>query len=340
MGRATKQNKLTSPELFYQVNPDNKDLLCDYLTYLQSTQHSPGTIKGYKNDLEIFFIWCLQNCHNKHFTEITKREFIAYQNWLLTENENSPARVRRVKSALSGLSDYVETVLDDEFKDYKPVVKKIKNPPNRPVREKTVWEDAELEDLLAKLSEAGEHEKSCVVALAMYSGRRKAELPRFRVSDFDDANLVCGGALYKSAPIQTKGRAGGKFIPCYTIAKKFKPYLDAWMKQREELDIESEWLFPDRNDPTRQLSISTLNSWTERFTKITGKTWYWHSLRHAWTTSMVRAGLPDSVIAQIIGWDSVEMCRIYTDIDAEEQVSMYFSDGDIKVPHQSRLPDL
>lgn len=340
MGRATKQNKLTSPELFYQVNPDNKDLLYDYLTYLQSTQHSPGTIKGYKNDLEIFFVWCLQNCHNKHFTEMTKREFIAYQNWLLTENENSPARVRRVKSALSGLSDYIETVLDDEFKNYKPVIKKIKNPPNRPVREKTVWEDAELEDLLSKLSEAGEHEKACVVALAMYSGRRKAELPRFRVSDFDDDKLVCDGALYKSAPIQTKGRAGGKFIPCYTLAKRFKPYLDAWMQQREELGIESEWLFPDRNDPTQQLVISTLNSWTETFSKMTGKTFYFHSLRHAWTTSMVRAGLPDSVIAQIIGWDSVEMCRIYTDIDAEEQVGMYFADGDIKAPDRKGFSDL
>lgn len=340
MGRATKQNKLTSPELFYQVNPDNKDLLYDYLTYLQSTQHSPGTIKGYKNDLEIFFVWCLQNCNNKHFTEMTKREFIAYQNWLLTENGNSPARVRRVKSVLAGLSDYIENVLDDEFKNYKPVVKKIKNPPNRPVREKTVWEDAELEDLLSKLSEAGEHEKACVVALAMYSGRRKAELLRFRVSDFDDDKLVCEGALYKSAPIQTKGRAGGKFIPCYTLAKKFRPYLDAWLKQRKELGIESEWLFPDRNDPAQQLAVSTLNSWTDRFTKMTGKTWYWHSLRHAWTTSMVRAGLPDSVIAQIIGWDTVEMCRIYTDIDAEEQVGMYFADGDIKAPDRKGFSDL
>jgi len=340
MGRKTKQNKLTSPELLAQVNPDNRDLLDDFLTYLKSTQHSPGTISGYKNDLEIFFVWCLQNCRNKHFTEITKREIISYQNWLLTENENSPARVRRMKSALSSLSSYVEDVLDDEFKGYKPVVKKIKNPPIRPVREKTVWQDAELEELLEKLGEAGEHEKACVVALAMYSGRRKAELCRFRVSDFDETNLVCDGALYKSAPIRTKGRAGGKYIPCYTLAKKFKPYLDAWLKQREGLGIESEWLFPDKNDRTQQIRLSTLNSWAEIFSRITGRPFYLHSLRHLWTSNMVRAGIPDSVIAQIIGWDSIDMCRVYTDIDTDEQVSMYFENGDIKQSVKRDISDL
>ena len=52
---------------------------------------------------------------NKYFPEISKRDIISYQNWLLRNNENSPARVRRLKSTLSSLSNYIEAILDDEL---------------------------------------------------------------------------------------------------------------------------------------------------------------------------------------------------------------------------------
>lgn len=160
MGRKTKQNKLTSPELLAQVNPDNRALLEDFLEYLRSTQHSEQTCRGYRNDIEIFLVWIFQNCGNKHFTQITKREIVKYQNWLLNENENSPARIRRLKSAISSMSNYVSDILDDEYPDYRPAVQKVKSPPNKLVREKTVWEPEELEALLRQLTEAGEYKKS------------------------------------------------------------------------------------------------------------------------------------------------------------------------------------
>lgn len=127
---------------------------------------------------------------------------------LLTRNGNSPARVRRLKSAISSLSNYVENILDDEdeFKDFRSTVRKIDNPAMQQVRKKTVWSDEALDKLLDDLLASGQNKKACAVALAMCSGRRKAELCRFKVDDFKDENLVCGGALYKtSEPIQTKG---------------------------------------------------------------------------------------------------------------------------------------
>lgn len=159
MGRKTRQNKLTSPELLAQINPENLALINDFLVYLRSTQHSETTIAGYKNDLEIWAVYCLQNCGNKHFTKMTKREIVKYQDWLLNNNENSPARVRRMKSALSSMSNYVADILDDEFEDFKPIVQKVKSPPNKLVREKTVWEDDEIQGLLKQLSDSGQHEK-------------------------------------------------------------------------------------------------------------------------------------------------------------------------------------
>lgn len=342
MGRKTKFNNLTSPELISQINPENIRLKKDFLNYLKSVQRSDGTISGYDSDLNIFFVWVLQNAGNKAFSKITKRDIVAYQNWLVIENKNSPARIRRLKAAISSLSNYIENILDDEeeFSNFRSIVRKIENPSLQPVREKTVWEDSELENLLAELVEKKKYERACMLALGMYSGRRKSELARFKVSDFDEAHLVCDGALFKSSPIKTKGKGGGKYIPCYTLAKKFKPYFDMWMKQRLENEIESEWLFPSQSNANEHVSISVFNGLADTFSNMTGKNFYWHALRHFFTTSLAKAGIPDGVIQSIVCWESSDMVRVYKDIDADEEIGMYFKDGEINVPDKKGFGDV
>lgn len=342
MSRKTIINSITSPELIAQINPDNARLKDDFLEYLKSVQRSPGTIAGYRNDLEIFFVWVLQNAKNKFFVDVSKRDLVAFQNWMINENKNSPSRVRRIKAAISSLSNFVENILDDEpeFRGFRSIVRKIENPALQPVREKTVWEDDELEELLDKLVEKKAYDRACYLALAMYSGRRKSELCRFRVSDFDDDKLVCDGALYKSSPIKTKGRSGGKFIPCYTLAKKFKPYLQMWLDERKRIGLESEWLFPLKANPAEHIGVATANSWANAFTRLSGRDFYAHSIRHYFTTSLARAGIPDGVIQSIVAWESSDMVRLYTDIEADEQIGMYFSNGDISVPDKKGFADM
>ena len=342
MSRKTIINSITSPELIAQINPDNARLKDDFLEYLKSVQRSPGTIAGYRNDLEIFFVWVLQNAKNKFFVDVSKRDLVAFQNWMINENKNSPSRVRRIKAAISSLSNFVENILDDEpeFRGFRSIVRKIENPALQPVREKTVWEDEELEDLLNKLVEKQAYDRACYLALAMYSGRRKSELCRFRVSDFDDDKLVCVGALYKSSPIKTKGRGGGKYISCYTLAKKFKPYLQMWLDERKRIGLESEWLFPLKSNPAEHIGVATANSWANAFTRLSGRDFYAHSIRHYFTTSLARAGIPDGVIQSIVAWESSDMVRLYTDIEADEQIGMYFSNGDISVPDKKGFADM
>ena len=340
MARATKMNSITSPELWAQVCSENKQLLTDFLDYLRSVQRSETTIRGYENDIQIAFVWCLEHNNNTYFVHWTKRNVVAYQNWLLNNNENSPARIRRLKAALSSLSNYISNVLDDEYPNFRNIVNKVENPVNRPVREKTVWEDEELENLLDVLVKKKKYEQACYLALGMYSGRRKAELCIFKVSDFDDDKLVCDGALYKSAPLKTKGRGLGKYINCYTLAKKFKPYLDMWMEERKRLGIESEWLFPNKTKPNEPMQISTANSFSNTYSRLSGKEAYLHSLRHYFTTSLSKAGIPDGVIQSIVNWESGDMVRLYKDIDADEEIGMYFKDGDISAPDKKSLTDL
>ena len=343
IARKTRMNSITSAEKTAKINKENLRLKDDFLSYLRSLRRSEGTIAGYDNDLLIVFTFIMENLDNKDFHKLTKRDIIAIQNWLV-DNGNSPARIRRIKSALSSLSNFCENILaddDPEYNNYRAIVRKVENPVSSPVREKTVLEEQQIEELLSKLTKLEQYDKACMLALAMYSGRRKAELVRFRVSDFDEDHLVCDGALYKSSPIKTKGRGiDGKQLNCFTLAKKFKPYLDAWMQYRQENGIKSEWLFPDRTDFTKQMQTSTLNSWATIFTRLLGVDFYWHCMRHAAVTSLVRAGIPDSVVQQYIGWSDISMVPVYVDIDADEQLGMYFSNGDIDVSNKKGLSEL
>lgn len=340
MGRKTKMNKITSPELLAQVNKDNLRLAEDFYNYLRSVKRSENTIAGYKSDLEIYWVWNLQHNNNKFFCDLKKRDIVAYQGWLLNENENSPARVRRLRATLSSLSNYIESVLDDEYPDFRNIIGKIEAPVNEPVREKTVLSDEQCQQLLDALCDKKQYKKACLVALAMCSGRRKAELVRFKVSYFDEENIVFG-SLYKTPEkIKTKGRGDGKMLTCYTMKKGFKQYFDLWMEQRQELGIESEWLFPDDEDPTQQMNFHTIDSWMNTFSRILGVPVYAHAFRHYFTTHLVKSGIPESVVTEILGWADVGMCQVYVDLDADEQISQYFKDGEIVSAGQKGLGDL
>ena len=340
MPRKTKQNNITSPELLEKINPDNKQLLEDYMLYLKSVQRSSKTIFSYKNDLEIFFVWLLQHAKNKFFVDITKRDIIAFQNWLLTTNKNSPARIRRLKSTLSSLGNYIEAMLDEEYPKFRNFINKIESPVNAPVREKTVLIDEQCSLLLKTLVGAKKYDKACMVALAMSSGRRKAELVRFKVSYFDDENIIYG-SLYKTPEkIKTKGRSGGKMLTCYTMVKDFKPYFDLWMTDRKQKGIESEWLFPDKKDPTQHMSSDTLNSWAATYSNILGVSVYFHAFRHRFTTHLAVLGLPDNIIQAILGWSDISLVAVYKDIDAEDEFADYFDENGVISKEKTNLSDL
>lgn len=343
MARKTKMNHITDPEKTARINPNNLRLLDDFLIYLRSVQRSSGTIAGYSNDLLIVFTYVLENLNNKDFQNITKRDLISLQNWLVS-NGNSSARIRRIKAAISSLSNYCENILADdepEFAGFRSIVRKVESPPLQAVREKTVLSDEDIQSILDMLVERKKYEVACFVALAAFGGRRKSEICRFKVTDFDDDKLVCGGSLWRSDPMKTKGRGTqGKILNVYTLVKPFRPYLELWMSERKRLGIDSVWLFPDERDPSLQLPISTVNSWMNTLSRIAGKDIYAHSFRHRYTTYLSDNGIPDSVIKEIQGWSDISMVSVYLDRTTESTLDMYFDQDGFKSVQKGRLEDL
>lgn len=346
-GRTTVYNNITSPEKLMQVNPDNLQLEEDFLEYLVSIDKSKGTIKQYRANLHVFWCWNLDFNKNKFFVDLTKREISKFQSHAMTTWGWSSKRLRTVKATISSLSNYIENILDDEFEGYKSIVNKIESPADTAVREKTVFTSEELQRLLDILVNSGQYMKACALSLAMCGGKRKAELARFKVSYFDKGNLICEGALYKTPEkIMTKGRGSkGKMLDVYVLAKEFQPYLDLWIEERKKLGIKSEWLFPRYKAGKwldEQIKPVTLDSWAVTFTRLIGnpeKPFYWHCIRHYFTTDLLDK-LPESVVQQIQGWSSSDMLRIYDDRSNDQQLEKYFGADGIKSVKSSSLIEL
>ena len=105
----------------------------------------------------------------------------------------------------------------------------------------------------------------------------------------------------------------------------------------------SQWLVPksiNGNYIDEQLPISMMDSWAESFSRILGVPFYWHSLRHYFTTACSRSGLPDDVIKMLVGWESSDMVSVYKDIDTDEELGKYFGADGIKKVSNKSLTDL
>lgn len=345
MARKTNKVLNTTEEEISNILPENLDLMEEFLDYLETTDRSQESIRIYKNNLNIFFVYCLRNLKNKDFVNIKKRDIMNFQNFMV-KNGLSPARIKNIKSTLSSLSNFIETILDedDKWSKFKNIINKIPSPVGEPTREKTVLEDSDCQKLLDYLVENKKYQQACIFALAWSSGRRKSELLRIKKSYIAEENLIYG-SLYKTPEkIKTKGRGNkGKMLNVYILKNKFKKYFDLWIEERERLGVPQEiddLFVTRRNGEWKPISASSLNSYAKSFGEFLGVDFYFHLMRHQFTTALHQANVPANVIKDLIGWESLEMVSLYTDVEIDDEIGKYFSEGGIKKVDSKSLSEL
>ena len=327
MARRVQKNPLTDDESMKRVKPENKLLLRDFISYMKSMDRAPSTIYEYRKAIEAFLIYNLVHNRNKDFTEITKRDFLRFQDYALYTLHWSPSRLHCVKSSLSTMSTYIEKILDEEYPGYRNIIKQIDSPTKRRVLTKTVFTEDELQNLLDYLVVHDKIRQAAALALAMYSGRRKSELLRFRISDFTDDNVIYDSLWKTTEPVKTKGRgAQGKQIHLYVLKDKFKPYLDLLLEDYKKHGIRGDCMFVSYRYHNKPLSIESLNEWAREFTKILGKDFYWHSIRHFFTTMLIKQNVPIDIIQDMVNWDSASMLQIYSDVSRDANLGKFFAD--------------
>lgn len=342
MARTTVYNNVFTEEKWLLVNEDNKDLMNEFVEYLHSVNRSQGTIDGYVADLKMLFIITHDIMKNKFFVDFNKRDIMKLQNYLINTMMLSPARVRRLRSTLSSLSNFIENILDDDFPNFRNIISKIEAPTLEAKREKTVFEDTDMEKLLDILVAKGKIQQACVLALAHASGARKQELLRFKIEHFTPDSLMFG-CLYKTPEkIKTKGRGKqGKLVHRYVFKDKFDKYLQLWIEERERLGVDCPTMFVTKEkDKWYPMKVTQLDSYARTFSRLLGTDFYWHSLRHLWTTNLVKAGIPQNVIKDLQNWSSGNMVDIYSDIEVDDQLGEFFGEEGIKQVERKSLQDL
>ena len=109
-------NNVYTPEKWEQVNPENKEILDDFLTEYRQQKKSPTTINGYFQDLRIVLIKIMEDFNNKSVLNMTKKDFRRLNLWF-DESGMSAARCNRIHSAVNSMLTFCENEDDYDYED-------------------------------------------------------------------------------------------------------------------------------------------------------------------------------------------------------------------------------
>lgn len=231
MSRGRIYNSFYTPELWEQVNPENKRILDDFLAEYKQRKMSKGTIAGYKNDLRIILIYILKKLNNQSILNLKKKDFRGLSLYFTDECGMSAARTNRLKSAVNSMLTFCEE--DDDY-DYEiNYAKKVRGIPKERVKDDednfffTFDEFIKVRDILI---DRGRLQDACLWSLGFDSGARKNELfqvTKYGLLDGNKTNIVVG-------------KRGKKFPLVYL--DDTKEIIRMYLEERGDDDIDSLWI--------------------------------------------------------------------------------------------------
>lgn len=231
MSRGRIYNNFYTPELWEQVNKENKRILDDFLAEYKQRKKSKGTISGYKNDLRIILIYILKELDNKCILDLKKKDFRGLSLYFTDECHMSAARTNRLKSAVNSMLTFCEE--DDDYEYEINYAKKVRGIPKERVKDDeddfffTFDEFIKVRDILI---ECGRIQDAVLWSLGFDSAARKNEL--FQVNKY--------GLLEGNKTNIVIGKRGKKFPLVYL--DDTKELIRQYLQERGEDDIESLWI--------------------------------------------------------------------------------------------------
>jgi integrase len=218
-------NKVYDPEIWEKVNPQNKELLEDFMMDLRENKRSLITISQYFSDLRGFFCYLYRAYNNRFVLELSRKDLKRYALALIEERGVSNARRNVLIACLHSMLEYAE--MDDDWEYEINAARLIKSLQKEPIKPIIFLEDSTVMALYDKLMQLQEYQKATLLMLAYESAGRRAELAQVTKESFLDptcnnTNVVIG-----------KGRK--KFSLVYFDATRRAAL--AWLDQRGLDDI-------------------------------------------------------------------------------------------------------
>lgn len=224
-------NRVYTPELWEQVNPENKAILEDFLAEYRQQKKANSTIEAYFQDGRFILIYVLLHHKNKSILEMSKKDFRNMSIWLSEDCNMSANRVNRLKATVNSMLTYCEE--DDEYNYDINYAKKVKGLPRE--RVKTNDDDffftfKEFIAVRDRLVEMGDLQTAVLWSLSYDSAGRRNEIYQVKKTGLLDGNKTN----------IVRGKRGKTFPLVYL--NDTKELIRQYLEERGNDDIESLWI--------------------------------------------------------------------------------------------------
>ena len=224
-------NRVYTPELWEQVNPENKAILEDFLAEYRQQKKANSTIEAYFQDGRFILIYVLLHHKNKSILEMSKKDFRNMSIWLSEDCNMSANRVNRLKATVNSMLTYCEE--DDEYNYDVNYAKKVKGLPRE--RVKTNDDDffftfKEFIAVRDRLVEIGDLQTAVLWSLSYDSAGRRNEIYQVKKTGLLDGNKTN----------IVRGKRGKAFPLVYL--NDTKELIRQYLEERGDDNIESLWI--------------------------------------------------------------------------------------------------
>lgn len=261
-------------------------MIQDFLTYLAFNRHySPCTIKAYSQALTRFAKYAKSNINDPRWSKITEDDFISYVSWMGMAGMSSSS----VRLSVSAIRQFYQWMIMRGLIKINPC-RYIQSPK----LSSSLPSAADNDKVLKALSSIKDKQILAIMALMYYSGLRISEA---RSLTWSSISLDSSSAIVKG-----KG------------SKSRVVYINDFTKNAL-LSLDS-----SRNGDN-VFSISDMDARKCIYMAIGSSS---HTLRHAFATNMLTAGIDIESLRVLMGHSSVKTTQIYSHITDNHIRSQYF----------------
>ena len=294
-----KRSEDVTDEIWSQVNEFNREMVQDYLD--NQADLSLKTRPAYRSGLRVFFVYVKDHLNNKDFTQIKKKEFQKYLNWL-TNRGLSDSAIKFKKSCVSAFCNYIMLMYEEEYPTFRNFTVGLKVVQTGYVHEKVPLTPDEYVLLCEELERREEWQKLAYLVFSYSTGCRRAEARQLlkevveypaketvvKVLDENGNEEEKISKKYLTHTIRCKGASLVGKQRKLKFGEDAMHWLKKWVEVRGEDDCPYMFVVKPKNGETRQVGESVFNDWCSRlFTEIVGRRVHPHLFRESRATNIV-----------------------------------------------------
>lgn len=297
------------------VNKDNITIAKDFLIEKKSQGKSSGTVKGYRNDLQIISFLLYQHFDNKCYIALNRKD-VRNLSIVFQGMEMSNARINRLMCTLRSMLEYCAD--DDDYEYEFNVGSRVKGLPKRPIREITFLTEEQVEWLIDEMLKKNNYLIAMYLALSYYSAKRKSEVHQ----------VLKDGLTERYYTNKVTGKGGKSFRIFYN--DRVRDIIRLYLDDRGHDDIP--YLFVKvYSDKTKQVVTKhAFDYWCKKASVLLSEREKRnihinpHAFRHSRLDNLKQAGIPLEKLKVLANHNDISTTESYLADRSEEDIADIF----------------